>query len=83
MQKATIPAIKEFFDVQVGQKPRHCLHGIKTALNESEVEDKQLLMEFIFLNSPFPGTHNYGFHTRYGRAIIEEFQNVYSLTKKE
>ena len=77
MQKATIPAIKEFFDVQVGQKPRHCLHGIKTALNESEVEDKQLLMEFIFLNSPFPGTHSYGFHTANGRHLINEIQYKY------
>mgnify|MGYP001133916146 CR=1 FL=1 len=37
------------------------------------------IIKLVFFNEPISNlyTHNYGFHTRQGRAIIEEFKNLY------
>jgi len=31
----------------------------------------------VLANEPMTGTHSYGFHTAYGRAIIDNFKFIY------
>jgi hypothetical protein len=41
-----------------------------------ELDPYQVLC-FMVENKPMPGTHSYGFHTSYGRAIREQFSFIY------
>jgi hypothetical protein len=39
--------------------------------------DEWKVLRFMLANEPMAGTHSYGFHTRYGRAIRENFTFIY------
>ena len=68
---------------------RHCPEAIAKACNKmaSEHSDNSFAksaepldyMRLLFFNDPIKGlfTHNYGFHTRTGRAIIERLKALY------
>ena len=67
----------------------HCPEAIAAACNDmaSEYSDTDFAkaadaldyMRLLFFNDPIKGmfTHNYGFHTRTGRAIIEQLKSRY------
>jgi len=39
--------------------------------------DEWKVLRFMLADEPMLGTHSYGFHTRYGRAIRENFTFIY------
>jgi len=41
------------------------------------------IFHFMIEEEPLTGTHSYGFHTRYGREIREEFEIEYNEMYKE
>tara|TARA_R100001460_G_scaffold37587_1_gene71929 strand:- start:349 stop:603 length:255 start_codon:yes stop_codon:yes gene_type:complete len=67
----------------------HCPEAIAAACNDmaSEYSDTDFAkaadpldyMRLLFFNDPIKGmfTHSYGFHTRTGRAIIEQLKSRY------
>ncbi len=44
--------------------------------------DEWSVLRFILANEPMRGTHSYGFHTRYGREIVDLFANWYNTPDK-
>jgi len=40
--------------------------------------DEWAVLRFMLGDEPMDGTHSYGFHTRYGREIVDVFANWYN-----
>ena len=67
----------------------HCPEAIAAACNDianeyadtdfAKAADPLDYMRLLFFNDPIKGmfTHSYGFHTRTGRAIIEQLKSRY------
>ncbi len=68
---------------------RHCPEAIAAACNDmaednygnhfARTAEPLDYMRLLFFNDPIKGmfTHSYGFHTRTGRAIIEQLKSRY------
>ena len=56
--------------------PDMVLEAVQETANEFELDEWNLL-RFMLANEPMSGTHSYGFHTAYGRAIREHFSFIY------
>ena len=68
---------------------RHCPEAIAAACNDianeyshtefGKAADALDYLRLLFFNDPIKGmfTHSYGFHTRTGRAIIEQLKSRY------
>ena len=72
--------IKEYIVNELGCEPRHNLYSLADAITDiSEQQDmnEDKLMRLLLGNEPVGMSHSYGFHTRWGRFIIEETQNRY------
>ena len=72
--------IKEFIVNELGCAPRHNLYSLASAITDiAEEQDmnEDKLMRLLLGNEPVGMSHSYGFHTRWGRFIIEETQNRY------
>ena len=70
---------------ELGHEPRHNTQAIAEACNEldylwEDLPSADALMRFVLGNESIDGmyTHSYGFHTREGRAIVEQFTNYYN-----
>ena len=87
--KLTSKKVKEYMEWRTDEQFRHCPIAIADACNEviekfhgtfgdDDITAKDL-MKLLFFNDPIPSlhTHNYGFHTRTGRNIIETLQIKY------
>jgi len=81
----TIKQIKQIFkdnDIQ-NKDIKHDLKVVKIAANqlsdEYGVDNANDIIKLVFFNEPIANmyTHSYGFHTRQGRAIIEQFKELY------
>ena len=73
--------IKNYIEVDLGQPMRHdpCMLLEATQETASAFElDEWGVLRFMLANEPMDGTHSYGFHTRYGRAIREHFSFIYN-----
>jgi len=72
--------IQDYIEVDLGQPMRHDPDMLLEATQETasifELEEWKVL-RFMLANEPMLGTHSYGFHTRYGRAIRENFKFIY------
>ena len=75
--------LKAFRDNKINAKDiRHNLIAAKKAANKM-ISDKNInaidIVKLAFFNEPieYLYTHSYGFHTRQGRYIINEFKNLY------
>lgn len=61
----------------------HNLIAAKKAANymieSNSINNAIDIIKLVFFNEPISNlyTHSYGFHTRQGRAMIEEFKNLY------
>ena len=77
----TTKDIRNYVEKDLGCELRHDPDMILEATQETastfEV-DEWALLRFMLANEPMTGTHSYGFHTRYGRAIREHFTFIYS-----
>jgi len=87
--KITHKQVKEYMEWRTDEQFRHCPIAIADACNEvikkfhgtfgdDDITAKDL-MKLLFFNDPIPSlhTHNYGFHTRTGRNIIETLKIKY------
>ena len=72
--------IRDYIRIDLGQAIRHDPEMMLEALEETASEfdiDEWGLLRFMLANEPMNGTHSYGFHTAYGRAIREHFSFIY------
>ena len=72
--------IRDYIRIDLGQAIRHDPEMMLEALQETASEfdiDEWGLLRFMLANEPMTGTHSYGFHTAYGRAIHEHFSFIY------
>ena len=76
----TISDIEDYFTYVVQEVCVHDPDMLLEAATETgatfELDPYQVLC-FMVENKPMTGTHSYGFHTRYGRAIRDHFSFIY------
>jgi len=76
----TTTDIQNYIENDLGREVRHDLEQLLEAVHETSDTfdvDKKGLLKFMLYNEPMTGTHSYGFHTAYGRAIREHFSFIY------
>ena len=72
--------IQDYIEVDLGKDMRHDPEMLLEATQETASTfdlDEWKVLRFIIADEPMLGTHSYGFHTRYGRAIRENFSFIY------
>ena len=72
--------IQDYIEVDLGQDMRHDPEMLLEATQETASTfdlDEWKVLRFMLADEPMLGTHSYGFHTRYGRAIRENFSSIY------
>ena len=72
--------IQDYIEIDLGHDMRHDPEMLLEATQETASIfdlDEWKVLRFVLANEPMMGTHSYGFHTRYGRAIIENFASIY------
>ena len=81
MKKLTSKKVKEYFAWRTDEELKHCPNCIAAACNDAIRRfGHKVALDFlkpVFFNDPIPAlyTHNYGFHTATGRAIIEQLKS--------
>jgi hypothetical protein len=72
--------IQDYIEIDLGHDMKHdpdmLLEAIEDTAETFEL-DQWKLMRFMLANEPMNGTHSYGFHTSYGRAIRNHFSESY------
>ena len=73
--------IKDYIENELQQTPRHDCSALAKAITKASKkfdQDENDMMQLLLLNKPIMGyTHSYGFHTAYGRELIETMQHYY------
>ena len=72
--------IQDYIEVDLGHDMRHDPEMLLEATQETASTfdlDEWKVLRFMLADEPMLGTHSYGFHTRYGRAIRENFSFIY------
>jgi hypothetical protein len=72
--------IQDYIEVDLGKPMRHDPVMLLEATQETASTfdlDEWKVLRLVLANEPILGTHNYGFHTAYGRAIIDNFTFIY------
>ena len=72
--------IQNYIEIELGKPMRHDPEMLLEATQETASSfdlDEWKVLRFVLANEPMLGTHSYGFHTRYGRAITEHFSFIY------
>jgi hypothetical protein len=72
--------IQNYIEVDLGYAMRHDPHMLLEATQETASNfelDEWGVLRLVLANEPMTGTHSYGFHTAYGRAIIDHFSFIY------
>ena len=89
MKKLTSKKVKDYVSWRTDEKLRQCPKAIAAACNDMADEyshtefgkaaEPKDYMRLLFFNDPIKGmfTHNYGFHTRTGRMLIEKLKERY------
>ena len=89
MKKLTKQKVQDYMSYRTPDELTHCPEAIAKACNQmaDEYADTDFAkaaepidyMRLLFFNDPIKGmfTHSYGFHTRTGRAIIEQLKSRY------
>ena len=80
--KLTSKKVEDYFAWRTDEELQHCPEAIAIACNDIAEEynhNAKDLLKLLFFNDPIPSlhTHNYGFHTRTGRNIIETLKMKY------
>lgn len=71
--------IQDYIESNYGQM-RHDSDIMEVALKITADKfgvDTEDLFHLVIENEPMKNTHSYGFHTAYGRELINTFQNEY------
>ena len=77
----TAKEIKDYLITNYGEC-RHDAGRMETAIRLTAKEfdiDSKDLFHFIVENQPMTGTHSYGFHTTYGRLVMNNFESAYRV----
>jgi len=72
--------IRDYIRIDLEQNTRHAPELLDQALEETASVfglDEWKLLRFILANEPMMHTHSYGFHTAYGRGIVDHFSSIY------
>jgi len=73
--------VKDYIEITLEQTPRHDCVALAKAITKSSkkfYQDELDMMYLLLENKPIGGyTHSYGFHTAYGRELIETMQHYY------
>jgi len=73
--------VKDYIEITLEQTPRHSCSALAKAITKSSKKFNQDELDMMYLlleNKPIGGyTHSYGFHTAYGRELIETMQHYY------
>lgn len=73
--------VKSYIVNTLEQTPRHNCSALAKAITKASKKFGQNEFDMMYLlleNRPIDGyTHSYGFHTAYGRELIETMQNYY------
>ena len=72
--------IQDYIGVDLGKPMRHDPVMLLEATQETASTfdlDEWKVLRLVLANEPILGTHSYGFHTAYGRAIIDNFTFIY------
>ena len=89
MKKLTSKKVKDYMSYRTSDDFIHCPEAIAAACNDmaneyadtdfAKAADALDYLRLLFFNDPIKGmfTHSYGFHTRTGRAIIEQLKSRY------
>ena len=72
--------IQDYIEKDLGYPMRHDPEILLEATHETASTfdlDEWKVLRLVLANEPILGTHSYGFHTAYGRAIIDNFTFIY------
>lgn len=73
--------VLEYIENTLNQTPRHNCKALAKAITQASKKFKQNQFDMMMLlleNKPIGGhTHSYGFHTAYGRELIDTMSNYY------
>ena len=72
--------IQDYIEIDLGCDLRHDPEMLLEATQETASIfdlDEWGVLRLVLANEPMAGTHSYGFHTPYGRAIREHFSFIY------
>lgn len=73
--------VNDYIVNTLDQEPRHNCGALAKAITKANKEfnqDQIDMMHLLLENKPIGGhTHSYGFHTAYGRELIETMSNYY------
>ena len=72
--------IQDYIEIDLGHDMRHDPEMLLEATQETASTfdlNEWKVLRFMLADEPMLGTHSYGFHTRYGRAIRENFSFIY------
>jgi len=72
--------IQDYIEIDLGCALRHDPEMLLEATQETASTfdlDEWGVLRLVLANEPMAGTHSYGFHTAYGRAIIDNFKFIY------
>ena len=72
--------IQDYIEKDLGYAMRHdpvmLLEATQGTASTFDLDEWKVL-RLVLANEPILGTHSYGFHTAYGRAIIDNFTFIY------
>jgi len=75
--------VKDYIENTLGQTVRHNCDALAKAITKSSKQFNQNefdMMSLLLENSPIGSyTHSYGFHTAYGRELINTMQDYYYI----
>ena len=73
--------VKDYIEECLQQTPRHDCSALAKAITKASKKFNQDEFDMMYLlleNSPIDSfTHSYGFHTAYGRELINTMQDYY------
>jgi hypothetical protein len=73
--------VKDYIVNTLEQEPRHNCSALAKAITRASKKFNQNQFDMMYLlleNSPIDSyTHSYGFHTAYGRELIETMKDYY------
>lgn len=74
--------VLDYIQNTLEQEPRHNCSALAKAITKASKEFKQDqfdMMRLLLENKPIDGsyTHSYGFHTAYGRELIDTMSSYY------
>lgn len=73
--------VKDYIVNTLEQEPRHNCSALAKAITKASKkfgQDQLDMMNLLLENRPIGGyTHSYGFHTAYGRELINTMQDYY------